>query len=305
MRRESGPERVERALVRLAERQSGVIAHRQIVGLGLTDQWIRRRIAMGWLIPILHGVYAVGHRPRTLRGWHCAALLAAGGRSALGNRSAGAHWGMTKAPGRPHVIAPRSADGIKGIVVHRPRALAEDDIVEDQGVRVASPARVLLDIASEGASRRQLERALDQAEINELHLPIEPLITRCRRRRGAPLLRAVLEWHTAGSTITESEAEEAFLKIVRTAGLPDPIPQCPVEGKRRDFAWPQARVVVEIDGRTFHDTQRGFEEDRVRGNEITLAGWAHLRFTRRRVVLRGKEVERDLIRALQLGFRAP
>jgi len=304
VRRTSGPERVERALVRLAERQSGVVGHRQIVGLGLGDPWIRRRIAMGWLIPIRYGVYAVGHRPRLLRGWHCAALLAAGDRAALSNRSAGAHWGMTKAPSRPHVIAPRSADGIKGIVVHRPRALAEDDVVEDGGLRVASPARVLLDIAGE-ATRRQLERALDQAEINELHLPIEPLLTRCRRRRGAPLLRAVLQWHLAGSSITESEAEEAFLAIVRRAGLPDPVPQCPVEGKRRDFVWPQARVVVEIDGRAYHDTTHAFEQDRLRGNEVTLAGWIHLRFTRRRVVFRGKEVEGDLVRALRLGFRAP
>src|SRR3954462_9829769 len=162
MRPTSGPERVERRIVALAEHQSGVVSRAQLRRLGLSDRAISRRIEMGWLIPILHGVYAVGHRPRLLRGWHNAALLAAGERSALGNRSAGAHWGMTKPPGRPHVIAPRSADGIKGIVVHRPRALADGDIVEDQGLRVASPARVLLDIASEGASRRQLERALDQ-----------------------------------------------------------------------------------------------------------------------------------------------
>jgi very-short-patch-repair endonuclease len=305
MRGKSGPERVEREVVAFAERQSGVVGHRQILALGLSRQWIERRLAWGWLIPILHGVYAVGHRPRTLRGWHCAALLAAGERSGLGHRSAGAHWGMTKPPGRPHVIAPRSADGIQGIVVHRPRTLADDDIVEDQGLRVASPARVLLDIASEGASRRQLERALDQAEINELNLPIEPLLTRCRRRRGAPLLRAVLEWHQAGSTITESEAEEAFLEIVRATGLPDPIPQCPVEGRRRDFVWQQAKVVVEIDSRTFHNTAKAFEQDRLRGNEVTLAGWTHLRFTRRRVVHRHKDVQRDLTKALRLGFRAP
>jgi very-short-patch-repair endonuclease len=297
-------DRVERAIVSLAERQSGVVSRAQLRRLRLSDRAISRRIAMGWLIPILNGVYAVGHRPRLLRGWHCAALLAAGERAALSHRSAGAHWGMTKAPGRPHVIAPRSADGIAGIVVHRPRALADGDVVEDQGVRVASPARVLLDIAG-GASRRQLERALDQAEVHRLHLPIEPLHTRCRRRRGAARLRAVLEWHIAGSTITESEAEEAFLAIVRTKGLPAPVPQCPVEGKRRDFAWPEARVVVEIDSRTFHDTTKAFEEDRLRGNEATLAGWTHLRFTRRRVVLRGKEVEWDLKRALRLGFRAP
>src|SRR5213592_2793497 len=128
MRPISGPERVERAVVALAEMQSGVVGYGQIRALGVSHDWIKRRVAWGWLIPILNGVYAVGHRPRLLRGWHNAALLAAGERSGLGNRSAGAHWGMTKPPGRPHVIAPRSADGIKGIVVHRPRALAESDI---------------------------------------------------------------------------------------------------------------------------------------------------------------------------------
>jgi very-short-patch-repair endonuclease len=301
----SGPERVERKIVALAERQSGVVGRRQLRRLGLSERQIDWRIEIGWLIPILNGVYAVGHRPRLLRGWHNAALLAAGERSALSNRSAGAHWSMTKPPGRPHVIAPRSADGIEGIVMHRPRVLADDDIVEDQGLRVASPARTLLDLAGEGASKRALERALDQAEIHHLHLPIDNLLSRCKRRRGAPLLRAVLEWHQAGSTITESEAEEAFLAIVRSAGLPDPVPQCPVEGRRRDFVWPQARVVVEIDSRAYHDTERGFEQDRVRSNEVTLAGWTHLRFTRRSVVLRGNEVQRDLKRALWVGSRAP
>src|SRR3954452_5314015 len=176
MRPISGPERVERVVVALAETQSGVVGRQQLLSLGLSDQWIKRRIRMGWLIPILNGVYAVGHRPRLLRGWHQAALLAAGKRSGLSNRSAGAHWGITKPAARPHVIAPRSADGIKGIVVHRPRALADDDIVKDQGLRVASPARVMLDLAAEGASKRALERALDQAEIHRLHLPIDELL---------------------------------------------------------------------------------------------------------------------------------
>jgi very-short-patch-repair endonuclease len=291
--------------VALAERQSGVVSRGQLRSLGLSDRAITRRIEWGWLIPILNGVYAVGHRPRLLRGWHHAALLAAGERSALSNRSAGAHWAMTMAPSRPHVIAPRSADGIKGIVVHRPRALAGDDIIEEQGLRVASPARVLLDLAGEGASRRQLERALDQAEINELHLPIEPLLLRCRRRRGAPTLKAVLEWHHAGSTITESEAEEAFWAIIDRSGLPRPAPQATVTGNRRDFVWPERRVVVEIDGWRFHRTVQAADRDAQRGNDATLSGWLHLRFSRRRVVLRSTEVQRDLERAFRIGSRAP
>lgn len=305
MRGTSGPEHLERALVALGERQSGVVGRRQLLALGFSEDQIDRRIETGWLIPILHGVYAVGHRPRILRGWHNAALLAAGERSGLSNRSAGSHWGMTKPPGRVHVIAPRSADGIKGIVVHRPRSLAEGDIVENEGLRVTSPARTLLDLAGEGASKRALERALDQAEINELHLPIEPLLHRCRRRRGAPLLREVLRWHLAGSTITESEAEEAFLAIVRSAGLPDPLPQCLVEGRRRDFAWPHERIVVEVDGWRYHHTTQAAERDAARDNEAGLAGWLALRFTRRRIVHRPRDVQRDLERAFLIASRAP
>jgi very-short-patch-repair endonuclease len=305
MRPTSGPERVERAIVALAELQSGVVSRAQLRGLGLSDRAISRRIEMGWLIPILYGVYAVGHRPRLLRGWHNAALLAAGGRSALSNASAGAHWKMTNAPSKPHVIAPRSADGITGIVVHRPRALAEGDIIENEGLRVTSPARTLLDLAGEGASKRALERALDQAEIHHLHLPIDELVPRCRRRRGAPTLRAVLEWHLAGSTITESEAEEAFLAIVRRTGLPDPTPQRVVEGKRRDFVWPRERIVVEVDGWRYHGTAQAAERDAVRDNELGLAGWLALRFTRRRVVHRSKDVQRDLERAFLIASRAP
>jgi len=115
----------------------------------------------------------------------------------------------------------------------------------------------------------------------------------------------VLLWHLAGSTITESEAEEAFLAIVRRAGLPDPIPQCLVEGRRRDFTWPRERVVVEVDGWRYHRTVQAADRDAARGNEVTLAGWLHLRYTRSRVVHRSSDVQRDLEKAFRVGSRAP
>lgn len=288
---------MERALVRLAEAQDGVVARRQLRDLGMNDDAVDKRLAMGWLIRLHHGVYAVGHRPRTLRGRHHAALLAAGPRAALSHRSAAAHWGMLSAAGRVHIVAPRSADGIAGIAVHRPRQLLDEDVIDHEGLRTTSPARTLLDLAA-GASRRTLERALDQAEVRQLHLPLDALRARCHRRRGARALRAVLDWHLAGSTVTDSEAEEAFLALVRSAGLPEPVPQHRALGRRRDFAWPARRLVVEIDGRGFHDTTAAFEADRIRDNELTLAGYTVLRFTYRRVARRPREVARELARAL-------
>ena len=176
--------------------------------------------------------------------------------------------------------------------------MLDDDVVEDEGLKTTTPARTLLDLATARASRRTLEKALHRAESRRLHLPVDALRARCHRRRGAKTLRAVLDWHLAGTTITESEAEEAFLAIVRRTGLPEPTPQHGAEGRRRDVAWPVQRVVVEIDSRGFHDTTAAFEQDRIRDNELTLAGWTTLRFTYRRVVHEPKAVERDLVLAL-------
>jgi very-short-patch-repair endonuclease len=78
-----------------------------------------------------------------------------------------------------------------------------------------------------------------------------------------------------------------------------------VTGARRDFVWPERRIVVEIDGWRFHRTVQAADRDAQRGNDATLAGWLHLRFSRRRVVLRSTEVQRDLERAFRIGSRAP
>lgn len=297
MRGKCSPEHAPRALVALAERQDGVIGRAQVRAAGFNDGAIDRLITRGWLIPIHYGVFALGHRPRTLRGWHFAALIAAGPRAALSHRSSGAHLGMAETASRVHVIAPRSARGVRGIVVHRPRGLLEGDIVTEAGLRTTSPGRTLLDLAAI-SSRRTLERALDQAEIRRLHLPIDEVRSRAWRRRGAPLLRAVLDWHIAGTTISESEAEEAFLVIVRRAGIPPPVLQFVVNRKRRDFAWPAQRVVVEVDSRGFHDTMAAFERDRERDAELVVAGWTPLRFTRRRIVFEPSAVECVLLQVL-------
>jgi hypothetical protein len=58
MRTESGPQRVERAIVALAERQDGVVSRAQVRELGLSDRGITGRLAVGWMIPVLHGVFA-------------------------------------------------------------------------------------------------------------------------------------------------------------------------------------------------------------------------------------------------------
>ena len=57
-----------------------------------------------------------------------------------------------------------------------------------------------------------------------------------------------------------------------------------IEGYETDFAWPEARVIVELDGWDTHRTQRAFQQDRRRDVALSKAGWTVLRFTYRDVV---------------------
>jgi very-short-patch-repair endonuclease len=181
-----------------------------------------------------------------------------------------------------HLIVSRTAHGIEGIRIHRPRTLRPDDVVIVDGLRVTSPARTLIDLADFG-KRRLLERAIDQAEYHRLHLPLGEVHDRVHRRPRSRALRAVITEHVAGSTITESEAEELFFAIVRRAGLPKPDPQVNLWGRRRDFLFREQKVVVEIDGRKAHDRDSAFERDAVRDAEVVINQYRPLRFTRRAV----------------------
>jgi very-short-patch-repair endonuclease len=50
-----------------------------------------------------------------------------------------------------------------------------------------------------------------------------------------------------------------------------------------DAVWDAQRLVVEVDGRKFHDTGRQFERDRRKDADLVLAGFRVLRFTWRRL----------------------
>ena len=92
----TGDKLVERPLdaeiARLASRQHGVIATRQLAALGLARGGVARRAQAGRLHRVHRGVYAVGHPVLTVNGRRMAAVLAAGPSAALSHASAAALW---------------------------------------------------------------------------------------------------------------------------------------------------------------------------------------------------------------------
>ncbi len=68
------------------------------------------------------------------------------------------------------------------------------------------------------------------------------------------------------------------------------------EGHRVDFAWPNARLVVETDGRATHDNPYAFHKDHARDLDLELAGWHVIRLSWSQVVNEPDQVTKLLRR---------
>jgi very-short-patch-repair endonuclease len=283
----------------LAARQHGVVAHRQLIELGLRPKAIQYRLATGRLHRVYPGVYAVGHRALSRHGRWLAAVLACGEQALLSHRSAAALWGLRRgAPGRIDVTAPgRSRHGLPGIAVHRVRRLHPDDRARRESIPVASVARTLLDLA-EVLGSQELERAFEDAErLRLLDLrAIDGVMRRSRGRRGLRPLRKLLA-DLAPAPHTRSELERSFVELCRDHELRAPGINALVNGYEVDMLWPEQRVIVELDGHAFHHTRAAFERDRLRDAALQLAGYRVVRLTWLRLAREPAAVA-DLVRRL-------
>jgi predicted transcriptional regulator of viral defense system len=273
-------------VARLAERQHGVVARRQLETIGLSASAVGRWATEGRLHRVHRGVYAVGHRVLTVDGRRMAAVLAAGPGAALSHASAAALWEIRPTSATRIDVTVRSAGGRTkrpGLRIHRAPTLQVGEVTEHHGIRVTTPARTLFDLAS-SLPRRALERALDEAEIRDLYdrTSLDAMTRAHAGERGAAALRRALE-EDGDPTLTDSELEELMLALCDAHGLPRPTPRAWVAGVKVDFLFAQSRLVVETDGYRFHRTRRAFERDRERDAILARAGYRTLRFTHRQL----------------------
>jgi hypothetical protein len=183
---------------------------------------------------------------------------------------------------------------VPGIRVHRSRTLdfARDTRLQPDGLRVTTVARSLQDFSAT-ASDKDLRRACHEAGYRNL-LDADAIVAGRR-------LRAVLDRLAGtGPQLTRSELEERFLALVEAAGLPAPLVNHRLLDYTVDFFWPDARLVVETDGRN-HLRPVAFEDDRERDARLLTSGYAVLRFTWRQLTERPAYVQRTLAAAYAGG----
>jgi predicted transcriptional regulator of viral defense system len=276
---------VWRAVLELADRQWGVVALEQLVALGIPKRTTRSWIEAGRLQRLHRGVYCVGHRALRAEGHWLAAVLACGARAVLSHRSAAALQDLrTTAAAAIDVTVPgRIGRTRSGIRVHSGDGLQPDEVTEVRGIPCTTIARTTLDLASV-LPRRGVEQFCEAAPRRDGFDPfaLTALIGRHRGRRGVATLRSVVAEWDPDLARTRSELEVRFLRLVIGAGLERPVVNGLIEagGSRFevDFHWPEQRLIVETDGRAFHDNPVARRRDADRDRVLASAGWRIQRF---------------------------
>jgi Protein of unknown function (DUF559) len=261
----------------IAARQYGVIAVRQLREVGLDADSVRLRVRTARLHRLHRGVYAVGHRSLSWRGWWTAAVFACGEGAVLSHRSAAELWGFLRPETMPIDISVQGRSGRKprrGIKVHRPRNLGPLDVTRRHGIPVTAPARTIEDIR--GAVEPYLfRRALRQAELAGHRVPHLGLVKRSR-----------------------SDLELLFLTLCDEHALPRPLVNHRVHGRLVEFCWPKHNLVVETDSWQYHSGSVALEDDHDRDLALRAHGVTMRRYTGDQLEAAPKAVVADLREAL-------
>ena len=109
-------------------------------------------------------------------------------------------------------------------------------------------------------------------------------------------MRRLLAQRSPGEAVLDSTLETRFLRLLRGARLPLPEPGYEVGPYRLDFAYPEIRLGIELDGYAFHSSKVAWERDLRRQNELLALGWILLRFTWTDVTQRGEAVIAEIRR---------
>jgi hypothetical protein len=282
---------IDVVLAALAADQHGVFALFQLTALGLSASAVRSRVATGRLYRVYPGVYALTPPSLlTIEGRYMAAVLACGPGAALSHRSAAALRGLrrTERSGIDVTVPNRSCRRHAGIDVHRSTTLRPEDVTMVRGIPCTTVARTILDVA-EVIKPRQLEAVFEQADQEEV-LDLRALneqVALSPTRVGASRVKKLIDEYEFGQGVTWSELERDFKAMIAPAGIPMPMINHFIvlsdgeEAIRRDFYWPECRLVIETDGWRVHRTRAAVERDRRNDQRLTMDGYLVVRMTYR------------------------
>ena len=276
-------------LAALAEKRHGVFTLAQARSVGIPPNTITSRAAAGIYERVAPSVYLVGGAPPTTAAEIAAAVASFPDLAAASHQTAAEIWGLTNRGIRSIEVVTTRWDRVHrpDLVVHESLDLLEIDITEVDGIAVTKPARTVVDLGA--VNKWIVEHALEQGIRQGLFTldEVGEFVARVakRGRRGVGIIRPLLESRRRWDTTTESALEDVFRKVIADFDMDEPVPQYVIHDEagafvcRADFAYPDERILIELDSEAHHLDRISFRRDRSKQNRAVSLGWTVLRYT--------------------------
>jgi hypothetical protein len=293
-------------LTELARAQHGVFGREQALVAGVDRGRLFRATRSGLLVRVHPSVYRFAAVPDGWRSRVWAAYLQAGPDAVVSHESALRLRGVDGVAFRVAVTVPpgrRAAH--EGIRVHRFGDLVAEHWDLLDGLPVTSLERTVVDMASE-LGRRRLDWLLDRLTITERRTTVGAVARVLRQverrgRRRIAVLGALLDARRPAEPSPRSRVERRIDELLAGSGLPSPAKEYPLPGWPPgsgfvDRAWPEARLILEVDGRSWHAREASMARDRARDRAAAAEGWQTIRVLDAEVADIPDAVLRDVVR---------
>lgn len=270
------------AIAALAAAQAGLVTRAQLLALRIASSTIDELVVSGRLHVVYRGVYRLGHSVAAPYSNEMAAVLASGPDARLSHRSALELRGYLEP--RPDLwlqvtVPGRRVPGANRLRIHHTDAFAPDELDVVNGVPTTSAARSVIDFAAQ-APVWEVTKAYEEGIIQDAFDRDEMirLLVRHRGRRGITKVRALVD-RDAPPSVTIEEAHRRLLELIRSSRLPHPRTEVQLGSYRADILWPDAKLIVEMDGAAFHNQAFRIERDKRRDGELAAQGYLTIRVT--------------------------
>lgn len=278
-----------RRIAAIARRQHGVFSTSQARQWGATPQEVKQRTASGAWERAHEGVLRIAGTRDTYQQRLFAACLAVGSETVASHRSAAVVHGLLRYRDPPVEVTTsrRRSPERSGVTAHRLMDLHPRWVVRVDGVPMTSVARTLVDLGAV-ASRRTVEAALDRAVGRKLVAYREvrdAMVAVARRgRRGVGTIRVLLDARI-GEVIPAGTFSARMASLLRNASLPKPVHEFTVVDEHGgfigvvDFAYPDQRIAIEVDGYEFHSSPVAIKTRNQRDRLLIDADWTPLHYS--------------------------
>jgi AbiEi antitoxin C-terminal domain/Protein of unknown function (DUF559) len=294
----------------------GVIGRAEARRLGASDGVMRSKVERGEWELLHHGVYRDTAAPTTPHQAIRAACVYVGPSAAAAHQSAAWLWGLIdRPPAQPDLAVPHPLQHGRhnsAITIRRSDDLRPSDITMRRGIPTTDPLRTLVDLGA-AVSPTVLAGAIDRALAGRL-VTMPALMAEMERRsgRGRPglgVLRQVLQDRGFLGVPSPSVLESRMMRLFHRHRhcLPAPTVEHVTgpEGEYRlDFAYPDQKLAIEVDGYVWHFSPDHVQRDHIRRNRLIGQGWRFLIYTWRDVTRDPARIATEIIGAHRGGTAA-